>query len=91
VLVDKAALCRVVTAHGWGDARKTTACKIIANNANVRQRFKDETFWIYLGEAASCGVLMERLARAVKRSGGEKTSKCIIRQTDAGKFELAKE
>jgi NB-ARC domain len=36
-------------------------------------------------------VLIEGLARAVKRSGGEKTTEYIIRQTDASKFELAKE
>jgi hypothetical protein len=35
-------------------------------------------------------VLIEGLVRAVKRSGGEKTSEYISCQTDAGKFELAK-
>jgi hypothetical protein len=64
---------------------------MIANNANVRQRFKDGIFWIELGEVGSYGALIERLARVVKRSGGETISQCIIRQTDAGKFELAKE
>jgi ABC-type glutathione transport system ATPase component len=74
VLLDENKQCRVVTVHGGGGAGKTTACKMLANDANVRQRFMDGIFWIELEEAASSGTLIERLARAVKRSGGKKTA-----------------
>jgi WD40 repeat protein len=90
-LLDETGRCRVFTVHGWGGAGKTTACKMIANNANVRQRFKDGIVWIELGETASSGALIEGLARAVKRSGGENASEYILRHMDAGKFELAKD
>jgi NB-ARC domain len=90
-LLDEQRQCRVITVHGWGGAGKTTACKMIANNTNVRRKFKDGIVWIELGEKASLVALIERLARAVKRSGGENTSEYIVRQSDAGKFELAKE
>jgi hypothetical protein len=89
-LLDETGRCRLITVHDWGGAGKTTACKLIANNANVRQIFKDGIVWIELEETASSGALIERLARAVKRSGGENASEYIMRRMDAGKFELTK-
>jgi hypothetical protein len=76
--------------HGWRGAENTTACKAISNLDGVRQQFKHETIRVELGETASSGTFIERLAHTVKRSGGEKTAASMIRQTDAGKFELAK-
>jgi DNA transposition AAA+ family ATPase len=37
VLLNETKQCRVVTVHGWGGARKTTACKMLANETNVRK------------------------------------------------------
>jgi NB-ARC domain len=91
LLLDETKQRRVVTVHSWGEAGKTTACKKLANDGNVRKRFSDGIIWVGLGEKASSRALTERLAHAVKRSGWKKTAESIIRHMDADRFELAKE
>jgi NB-ARC domain len=90
VLLDETGQYRLVTVHICGGAGKTTACKMVANENNVRQRFKDGVIWVELGETASSGALIERLAHAVKRSGGERTAESILRLVNFDKFDLAK-
>jgi NB-ARC domain len=63
---------------------------MLANDNNVRQRFKDGIVWVKLGETASSGALIEQLVHAVKRSGGERTAESIIYLMNADKFDPAK-
>jgi WD40 repeat protein len=91
VLLDETGQCRTITVHGWGGTGKTAACKMLANDDIVRQRFRDGIVWVELGETASSGALVERLAHAVKLSGGEKTAESIVRRMNANEFDLAKE
>jgi hypothetical protein len=86
----KAVRCRVVTVHGWGVTGKTTACKMIANDEKCAPVIQARNLWVKLGETASCDALVERLAFAVKLSGGEKAAESISRLMDPRKFELAK-
>jgi hypothetical protein len=39
-------------------AAKTTACKMLANDDSVRQRFRDRINWVELGESAPSGALI---------------------------------
>jgi NB-ARC domain len=90
LLLDDSGECRVVTVHGCGGVGKPTACNMLANDDTIRQRFSDGVIWVELGEAASSDALIERLAHAVKRSGGEKTAKSIVHYKIADVFELGK-
>jgi WD40 repeat protein len=80
----------VVIVHGCAGAGKTTACKMLAHDAYVRQRFKDGIFWMPLGEESTPAALVEQIALSVKLSGGEETAAFILRHTDGGKWEQAK-
>jgi hypothetical protein len=88
VLMDETGQSRVVTAYGLERAEKSTDCKMLANDNNVRQQFKDGIIWVELGETASSGALIEQLVHAVKRSGGERTAESIIHLMNAEKFDL---
>jgi hypothetical protein len=59
-LLDETGQRRVFTLHGWGDAGKTTACKVIANDDGVRQRVQHGIIWVEFGEEALSGALIER-------------------------------
>jgi hypothetical protein len=63
---------------------------MIATKQNEQQRIKDGIIWTEHGEAVSSGALLERLAHAVKRSGGEKTTVSTIRPIWGEKFDPAK-
>jgi hypothetical protein len=70
VLNSKGGTVAAVGLHGSGGVGKTTACKIIANDEDVRLRYPDAVLWIQLGDDASAATVVNQIVAIVEATGG---------------------
>jgi hypothetical protein len=61
-----------------GGLGKTTACKILANDVKVRQKFHEGLFWIEFGQDSSADAVVDQLVHVTGLSGGIETSASIF-------------
>jgi NB-ARC domain len=72
-----------------GGVGKTTACRILANDTQVRQRFHEGVFWIAFGQDSTAVTVIEQLVHVAELSGGRRTA-ASISEASTNRFEQAK-
>jgi NB-ARC domain len=72
-----------------GGLRKTTACKILANDTKVRNKIHEGIFWIEFGHNTAADGVIDQLVHVTELSGGFKTS-ATISEACSNRFERAK-
>jgi isopentenyl phosphate kinase len=76
-LLNREKPARLVTVHGMGGLGKTAACKILANEAQVRQQFCEGILWIEFGQDYSADAVIDQLVHVTELSGGVETASSI--------------
>ena len=66
-----------IGAHGIGGVGKTTACIIVANDTEVRNKFHDGVFWIGLGMDSTADEVRTRIVKILRKSGGSDYAKKV--------------